>query len=185
MQSTCTNCFKGSRVFRLLPSDVPARRVAWECEGPFNAACSFNFFFYSSFPFLFFLKVNRIFDGLYVLKKLRKFGYPPKVRRKFTYFGGLAHGRTKMALRRHLRFSCRRSPWTRFHPRARNLAGVCKVPSRTKKSLGDRGYHEAYGGHFVSKLAFSCFWGHFQGSYLNELLLGLSSDLFETWRVCS
>ena len=156
------------------------------CEALLYFEC-FLFFFLLLFLFFFFFfpKVNRFLDGLNVPENSRKFACPPKVRRKITYFGGLAHGRTKMALQRHLGLCFRRGPSRRFHARVRNLKGVCNIPRHTKKSLGDLGYSEAYGVHFVSKLAFSCFWGHFQGSYLNELLLGLSSYLFETWRVCS
>ena len=129
--------------------------------------------------------MNRIFDSPYPPENSRKFAYPPNVRCKITYFGGLTHGRTHMPPQRHLGARFWRCPSPRFRPRVRDLVGVCNMPRRTKKSLGVPGYSEPYGVQFLPNLDFSGFLAHFQGSYLNELLLGLSSDPFETWHMGS
>ena len=183
--STCAH-FDVRAYARARPSLLAAlirARARKPCEALLYFKCLL-FFFLLLFSF-FFHPMNCLFQGFNIPKNSWNFAYPPKVGRKISYFGGLAHERTEMALRRHLGFGCRRSPRTLFHPRGWDLEGVWNISRRTKKSLGDPGFGKGYGGHFGSKFTFLWFFGHFQGSYLNELLLGLSSDPFETWRVCS
>ena len=147
----------------------------------FDANCSAFFLF----SFLRILNVKRLFDGLKVLENSRKFAYPPKVGCKITYFGGLAQGRNKMAQQRHLDLRFWSSPSTRFDARLRHLEGVCNRQRRTKKPLGAIVQLRQEVRHLASKIIFGHNCARFHTSYLNELLLELSSYLFETCRVCS
>jgi len=100
---------------------------AWECEGPFNAACSFNYFFF--YPMIAFLRA-------WTYSKSPRILHTRHVWWKIRYFMVITKGRDKMAQRRPLTVFKIKAPCFNFVRSVRILVHICSTPRRTKKPLG-------------------------------------------------
>ncbi len=100
------------------------------CEGPFIAACSFNYYYYYYFP-----NLIAFLRALNMLEKSRNFAHAPEVAKIYIWYGFSKVGVAKwLDSATYTLSTC--APRATFHVHVWKSVHSCNTPIPTKKSLG-------------------------------------------------